>query len=717
MHRIPYASLGVAFLIAFISSAAFAQVATRPKSATQYDARDAYLASNRRELIEDGYKKVGKRDPAWDAAAIAFLDRMAVRLADRSVTEWYRSDADTSDTTMLRLADRALKAGCSDPMVVHCRATVNDEVSERGCPDDVLASLPPVLAGPYSPLRKYLATKRLAMSRNFHDSRNGAAVRNQMKELWPKYLAEYLSSPVADPVEIRFRYKIFTDAFANAPLDRERFVVVLRKQNAVDPWLMHMLNGSNEIGLGWGARGGGAADTVTQDGWATLLEHMAKAREEFTAAYALHPTFPEAAQSMIVVAMGAGAQLHETPRKWFDLAIEAQFDHMESWSAFATTLRPRWYGSTQEMYQLGCEAMRTRRFDTAVPYYLIVLLEGIAQDEDAGPKYDFYLRPGVRTNIDAVFDGYLATAHPGVTSDTLLARKAVFAYRCAQYEVVTKLLVQLGDKVDAAIFTKYGLVLSAVRVECDAIASDKGDEVRAAMHAESAGDFGDAAKQWAALDARLPAKHQARPFVARHLYWSTVGDSLARGQLTPLPLRTPDDLVAWTVIAGTNWGPSDGVLTVKDYKGSIMYGQELPHDRETELEFLLTCADIPADEVVPTFGISLQDVSADRLVRCDVYPRRGQVQIESKSATYAPPGRTEPFKPDEWHKLSIRQVANKISVAVDGTWLIIDRPNGWLLRGRSVVGIECVEPSRPSDTVKVRNLTVKAIGGHDAKGG
>src|SRR5947207_5342737 len=58
-------------------------------SFTEHDYRKALLEYNRRTLAE-AYKQVGQRDPKWDAAAIKFLDAMALHFTNSDASPIYQ---------------------------------------------------------------------------------------------------------------------------------------------------------------------------------------------------------------------------------------------------------------------------------------------------------------------------------------------------------------------------------------------------------------------------------------------------------------------------------------------------------------------------------------------------------------------------------------------------------------------------------------------------
>ena len=104
------------------------------------------------------------------------------------------------------------------------------------------------------------------------------------------------------------------------------------KANNADPWLLNMVGGKFHVNAAWKKRGNGVANTVTQLGWEGFSKELGDANESFQAAYKLQPTYPEAATTMITVAMGQ----NDAPglRQWFDRAVQGQFDYEHAYDLY-----------------------------------------------------------------------------------------------------------------------------------------------------------------------------------------------------------------------------------------------------------------------------------------------------------------------------------------------------------------------------------------------
>src|SRR5439155_8999374 len=150
--------------------------------------------------------------------------------------------------------------------------------------------------------------------------------------------------------------------------------------DGANPWVVEMLYGEHEVKLAWEARGGGWANTVTDDGWKQFFDHLGRARDHLVKAHQIHPEFPEAATKMISVAMGGNGRFPENERDWFDKAAAAQIDHAPAYDSYVWSIYPRWGGSHQKMFQFGLECLATGRYDTVVPTELLRIVERIDSD-------------------------------------------------------------------------------------------------------------------------------------------------------------------------------------------------------------------------------------------------------------------------------------------------------------------------------------------------
>jgi hypothetical protein len=230
-----------------------------------------------------------------------------------------------------------------------------------------------------------------------------------------------------------------------------------KKQSKADPWILHLLAGRAYVARAWHHRGGDWAYKVTPEGWKLFAENLRKAAQEYTEAWKLHPENPEAASEMITVAMGDGSD--QTPKAWFDKAVAAQIDYMPAYYKLRLALRPRWGGSYEEMYRLGCQCADTRRYDTQVPFALVYSIDNI--DEELDYNGTAWQRKGVYERVKQVLEAMAndpsradgSGLYP--TKSSVMTIHAALAERAGQYADARRLVDALGDRFDRWIFDTW----------------------------------------------------------------------------------------------------------------------------------------------------------------------------------------------------------------------------------------------------------------------
>ena len=164
---------------------------------------------------------------------------------------------------------------------------------------------------------------------------------------------------------------------------RSKFLKAINNSKNLSPWLKNMLLADCNFEIAWEHRGNGFAGSVTEAGWEGLHKHLAIAEKHFNKAYALKPNRPEAAASMIAVAMAGDTELDE--QVWFDRATAAELDNVIAYNRMITSLRPRWGGSHQKMIDFGRQCQQTGRYDTFIPFVFCDGLRLIKSDLDLEP--------------------------------------------------------------------------------------------------------------------------------------------------------------------------------------------------------------------------------------------------------------------------------------------------------------------------------------------
>lgn len=294
-------------------------------------------------------------------------------------------------------AEPLVSAGCANPAILWMRA---QDLVNRKAHDDAKKQFARLLErlkdapAPYAPLR--------ALTLN---SLRGIDEKMCTEEELAETLAAVLTDGTFSPNETRVAWEFITEWFK-----MEESQVLLDKLRSSPqppaPFIMLMLQGKLDYRRAWDARGGGYANTVTEEGWKGYAEFIKDARAVFAQAWELHPDYPEPATGMIDCSRGDRAAC----RMWFDRAVSAEFDHIPAYGAYAFTIYPRWGGSLSEMLAFAEECRATERHDTEVPFRYVGTLFAIA-NERADTWKEVFNRPGVYAACTNVIERNLAGSY------------------------------------------------------------------------------------------------------------------------------------------------------------------------------------------------------------------------------------------------------------------------------------------------------------------
>ncbi len=173
----------------------------------------------------------------------------------------------------------------------------------------------------------------------------------------------------------------------------------------LDPWMRAMIAGLAAIERGWQGRGGGYADTVSQEGWRIFEAEMAKAAQAFNTAIQLHPERPQPYEKLLYVGLGKNGPREQSELMRKILPLKPFSD--EAYHNLTWSLLPRWCGPHEILLQLGDEVIGTRRGEemrfVGTGMGVIGL---VAWDYPDYRWKNIYRRPGFAEKIDAHFAAY-----------------------------------------------------------------------------------------------------------------------------------------------------------------------------------------------------------------------------------------------------------------------------------------------------------------------
>ncbi|HEY8240964.1 MAG TPA: hypothetical protein VIH35_05930, partial [Kiritimatiellia bacterium] len=344
---------------------------------------EATVAYNRRTLVEI-YKTQGDRDPAWDNRAIKFLENLGRRFAgDKNAAKLPDLEADA----------RACQAlGCDDTLVNYGLGftLVNQGIWDKAEPVVELT------------MARFMADKSLPFSRKMSDPGRMATLRIQRSGGRDAKTDALLRQTLAWTGQA-LRDGSFRDDEDFVCFSIVKGIMVAWQERGYRPdevwpgllkelgpadgkhaWLVHLFTGHYEEQRAGETRiGGSSPDEALKYGWGISNAALQRAVQAYVAAHKLRPERPEAAERLI--ALARYGQTRETPRYWFDRAVEAEFDRVDAYREYVRSLKP------DELLPFADACMATGRYDTDIPTIAIDCMRNLALRMN--PPTDFFKDP------------------------------------------------------------------------------------------------------------------------------------------------------------------------------------------------------------------------------------------------------------------------------------------------------------------------------------
>ncbi|HEX2972602.1 MAG TPA: hypothetical protein VHP11_09730, partial [Tepidisphaeraceae bacterium] len=473
----------------------------------------------------------------WDSTALAFLDAMTIRFSyDNAYALYWPASFPTYQDT-LKLGKTALDAGCDDPVVLYCYASLldDDDQLEQGLPLLIRAT-DRLIKSKYPKYRIASACNRVL--RRLDPERQQAERTRYWNELWKAGLSCMEGDFINQDRRVIWE-NIRPQLTGSSAEHNQALYEAVKKLDKPDPWLVQMIGGNYHISAAWSARGSGSANAVTDEGWQGFYGHLKEARKCLRKAYELQPTYPEAAWRMISVAMGGGDTLGENPRDWFDKAVAAEFDYLPAYSAMLWALRPRWGGSHEEMYRFGVECLQTGRFDTMVPYQLLTSLNNI--NSECNYDHAVFSKPGVFENVAQLLTKYAETDKTEANAHR--SCHVALAWKLGRFKEAKEVLDRLKNNIVPDEFSGFTAFVELPVSQIHAMTGPNAAQLQAAEKLAAQGQFQQASEKYQAIAATLAKDARESLYVrsrGAELRWRK---DLAKGEWTSI-LPT-SDLEGW----------------------------------------------------------------------------------------------------------------------------------------------------------------------------
>jgi hypothetical protein len=384
----------------------------------------------------DAYRSVGKRDPKWD------------QLAEDGITAFCTPEYAVRTTASDKF-DRAMAAGCDDPLILYFSAKL---LMEQGAPQafkQMKQAADALHQSKYPAVRKARADIRLLDINRFQKNASFDPALLPYLDSAVKELAEASKDPNVDSQSLYECADNLTLSLMGAGISRKDAFEEIEpplEQARPTSSVPFVLKGEFYVNYAWDARGDGLAGTVTSDGWAKMRDRLATAEEALNKAWTLDPNDVRSSLAMMNVELGQG-QGRARLDMWFNRALQADPDNYQAYYQKMNYLEPKWYGSEADMLAFAKECVKTRRWSSRLPLLVCTARFNLMSYH---PDANAYTRqPEVWRDVNPIYQRYLAQLPNDVDARNGYAE---WAWRCGHMSVVNEQFKILGDAVDVDEF-------------------------------------------------------------------------------------------------------------------------------------------------------------------------------------------------------------------------------------------------------------------------
>lgn len=202
----------------------------------------------------------------------------------------------------------------------------------------------------------------------------------------------------------------------------------------IDPWLETALRGISAVRRAWNARGGGYANTVTEEGWKVYGREIEIARPLFEEAYKLRPELVGSLAEVI----GTGYGDARLKAIWYERVRSSCPSTTFFYSKILHGLRPRWGGRISWMKEFVRDLVSASSYDDLVVAWAEQhYIEDIYIDENTGASArSIRIDPDEMEFFRPALEGYRKS---GIWERLCRAERIVLAM------TMTDLAIRLGD--------------------------------------------------------------------------------------------------------------------------------------------------------------------------------------------------------------------------------------------------------------------------------
>jgi hypothetical protein len=324
---------------------------------------DERLKWNMKMLVE-GYDNVGSKNPKWDDTAKEILTEFA-RIRAGSDYEL--------ETRFELLGDRtteALKAGCDDPLIkyLHCRYGMsNAKLSDWQT--QFKSSAKSLENSAYAPLLKFYGDIRAS----------NALWQNRKTNLWNDVhelrmdaiglLSAALEDKTMPIEEVSQACQLMIESASSKYQLTNAYFAIEKPlfKNWPHASVSYFIKGRFYYEFAWRQRGGGYADSISSNAWASFAANLAIAEKAYQKAWSLNPKDVRIPVQMIEMTVSQQKKRPEM-ELWFQRAMQLNTNNYEACLKKLRYLNPKWYGTREDMIGFGRQCVASTNWGGRVPY-------------------------------------------------------------------------------------------------------------------------------------------------------------------------------------------------------------------------------------------------------------------------------------------------------------------------------------------------------------
>ncbi len=408
--------------------------ATPPEEGKRQQEEERFRNETQDRLLA-AYQRAGTKDPKWNDGMQAIIREVA-RL---------RSGAEDANRKELIPKLRTLdEAGCIDPLFRYFNLRYGRPLITRSeQPDEYRAVSKALRDSDYDSIEKFGATFRAA---KMIQERFGVNATNEVSGLRQEclqLLLETLKDARTSHRDVAPMVSAHMAALDRKPAearDAWKQIEPLLIQNwASDPRVL-LERGVVHIDLGWMARGGGYADTVTDEGAQEFQKQLRTAQDLLVRSWVGEPAAKTALQ-MMRVEQGQGLG-RERMELWFSRAMELNPTNIQACEQKLWYLMPRWYGEHADMLRFGRECLTNAAWKGEVPLTLLKAHENIVLDVPKEKRSAYWKSPAVWADVRTSFERFFEVNPKDVSWRHNYAK---YAWRAQDWDELNRQIPLLGE--------------------------------------------------------------------------------------------------------------------------------------------------------------------------------------------------------------------------------------------------------------------------------